>query len=455
MHKRKLTDARPRRTPKYAAKPILALLAVAMTLPGGTARGELVTSRPAIHCSLSNLGGGPWREVMPLTSASRIGDVLFERGAGLFNTFQLGATGSAGIQHELAAAAQWSANQGVAADGTAQTNVSGIGLQVSAIGADGVERQLRPSPFPVVMDKRPVYFDTSGPEAQENTTVTEYIQRLVLTDSPANLPSGELLVTGVAPNITLTLYTVDYQQGMVNYGDYIMDFPAWSPAIPGVCGNQPFDFQGTGVIGLGGGTGVVVPNKCEVGAYRTIPVSLGEAVVASLDEAVRGGTQDLGAHQVGPHQPAYGVVEAVGLRIPMAGRVPDQATVNANQAAHAAQLVARYRSQYRGVRDATSDGAGVRREILVLARQAANSNRPGPCYDEAPNGALNNLATRIGAHQSAHHIAVEPAAQDEDLVSRYILDPTEVPPNERAYRDGLQAAGRGGDLYRLQFEVDD
>jgi len=283
MHKRKLTDARPRRAPEYAAKPILALLAVAMTLPGGTVRGELVTSRPAIHCSLSNLGGGPWREVMPLTSASRIGDVLFERGAGLFNTFQLGATGSAGIQHELAAAAQWSANQGVAADGTAQTNVPGIGLQVSAIGADGVERQLRPSPFPVVMDKRPVYFDTSGPEAQENTTVTEYIQRLVLTDSPANLPSGELLVTGVAPNITLTLYTVDYQQGTANYGDNIMDFPAWSPAIPGVCGNQPFDFQGTGVIGLGGGTGVVVPNKCEVGAYRTIPVSLGEWPISIFD----------------------------------------------------------------------------------------------------------------------------------------------------------------------------
>jgi len=282
MYKHKLADARRRCAPKLAARPILVLLAAAMTLPGGSAHSELVMSRPATNCSLSNQGGGPWREVTPLTSTSQIGDVLFERGAGLFNNFQFGDAVSSNVLHELVAAAQWNSNAGVDADGTARTNVRGIGLQVSVMGADGVERRVRPGAFPVVMDKRPVYFDTAGSTSQQNSTVTEYIQRLVLTDSAANLPSGKLEVTGVDPNITLTLYTIDYQQDMVGYGDNIQEFPAWSPPIPGVCSNQPHSYQGTGVVGMGGGGGVVLPNKCEVGAFRTIPVSLGEWPVSEF-----------------------------------------------------------------------------------------------------------------------------------------------------------------------------
>jgi type 1 fimbria pilin len=265
------------------ARPAILLLAAAVALPCAPVRGELVMNRPAIHCSQSNQAGGPWREVSPLTSSSQIGDVLFERGAGLFNNFQLGSGVGAGILHELVAAAQWGPNAGVAADGTAQTNVPGIGLQVSVMGADGVERRIKPGALPVVMDKRPVYYDTAGSASQKNSTVTEYIQRLVLTDAAANLPSGELNVTGVDPNITLMLYAINYRQGAVGYGEAIQNFPVWTPGITGVCGSLPFSYQGTGVIGIGGGTGVIVPNKCEVGAYRTIPVSLGDLPLSLFD----------------------------------------------------------------------------------------------------------------------------------------------------------------------------
>ncbi|QKH36231.1 type 1 fimbrial protein [Achromobacter pestifer] len=275
------TPARARRG--KPARPAYALLAAAVTLQCAPAHGELIMTRPAINCTQSNQAGGPWREVAPLTSSSRIGDVLFERGAGLFNNFQFGSGVSPGVLHEMVAAAQWGPNVGVAADGTARTNVPGIGLQVSVMGADGVERRIKPGALPVVMDKRPVYYDTSGSWSQKSSTVTEYIQRLVLLDSPANLPSGELKVTGVDPNIILTLYAINYQQGRVGYGDSIQSFPVWTPGIPGACGNQPFSYQGTGVIGIGGGTGVIVPNKCEVGTYRTIPVSLGDWPVSTFD----------------------------------------------------------------------------------------------------------------------------------------------------------------------------
>ncbi len=269
--------------PDRPARSAIVLLAAAVALPCAPARSELVMNRPAIHCSQSNQAGGPWREVSPLTSSSQIGDVLFERGAGLFNNFQFGSGVSPGVLHELVAAAQWGHNVGVAADGTAQTNVPGIGLQVSVMGADGVERRIKPGALPVVVDKRPVYYDTSGSASQKNSTVTEYIQRLVLTDSAANLPSGELKVTGVDPNITLMLYAVNYQQGKVGYGEVIQSFPVWTPGIAGVCGNQPFSYQGSGVIGIGGGTGVIVPNRCEVGAYRTIEVSLGDLPISIFD----------------------------------------------------------------------------------------------------------------------------------------------------------------------------
>lgn len=283
MHKNPETSTRSPRAPRPAGRPAMALLAALMALQSAPSRGEMSMAHPAIKCTQSNQGGGPWREVTPLTSASQVGDVLFERGAGLFNSFQFGTGISVNVLHELAAAAQWGPNVGVTSDGTARTNVPGIGLQISVMGADGVERRIKPSALPVIMDKRPVYYDTSGSPSQTNSTVTEYIQRLVLIDSPANLPSGELKVTGVDPNITLMLYTVNYQQGVVGYGDLIQAFPTWSPVIPNVCGSQPFTYQGTGVIGLGGGTGVIVPNKCEVGAYRTIPVQLGEWPISTFD----------------------------------------------------------------------------------------------------------------------------------------------------------------------------
>lgn len=282
MSKQQPKKIRPRRAPGPLSQPGTALLAALMALQCAPSHADMNTLHPAIKCTQSNQGGGPWREVTPLTSSAQAGDVLFERGAGLFNSFQFGS-GIAGVQHELVAAAQWGFNVGVDADGTARTNVPGIGLQISVMGADGIERRIKPSAAPVVMDKRPVLYDTASPPSQTNSTVTEYIQRLVLLDSPANLPSGELKVTGVDPNITLMLYTVNYQQGLTGFGDLILSFPTWTPAIPNICGGQPFTYQGTGIINLGGGGGVIVPNKCEVGTYRTIPVQLGEWPISMFD----------------------------------------------------------------------------------------------------------------------------------------------------------------------------
>lgn len=261
--------------PKTWRRPVVALLVSALALPGGAAHGETLSNRPALNCKMSNWAGGPWRDVQPLTSASQKGEILMERGAALYNEFDLGGVTSLRDQHELVAAAKWRFSTGFVDGSIAPTNVAGIGLQVSVMGKDGQERVLKVGDSrPVVLDKAAVTYESTAWPPLKGTTVTNYIQRLILTESPANLPTGELKVTGVIPGITLTLYATDFLKDAIGYGESIVSFPSW--AIPNVCGSTGVSYQGTGIVNLGGGGGVIVPNKCEVGTYRTIPVQLGE-----------------------------------------------------------------------------------------------------------------------------------------------------------------------------------
>ncbi|MGE7956812.1 fimbrial protein [Pseudomonas sp. NPDC089530] len=244
---------------------------MAWLLPGliaGPAQAAIVQSQ-AIQCAFSNGAGRQWQEVTPLTSTTTVGAVLFQRPVALVTNYRYGSS-SGNVAHELVSAGHWTAGTPLPG-GIAPTNVSGIGFKIVASSSDGVVRELSQTPRPVALEKDLVRFDSSAGQNQRSQMVTNYVQSLILTVPPNQLPGGELRVERVDGSSALMLYAVDLVRGVASLGAEVT-IP--NDNIPvGIC-RTPYALLGPAIINIGGG-GITIPNTCVVESYKTIPVKLG------------------------------------------------------------------------------------------------------------------------------------------------------------------------------------
>ncbi|WP_397443724.1 fimbrial protein [Pseudomonas chlororaphis] len=245
-------------------------------LIGVTARADMVESQ-AIDCTFSNSAGRPWVEVTPLTSATPVGAVLWQRPVALITNYKYG--GSSGNKaHELVSAGYWTAGTPLP-DAIAPTNVSGIGFKIAVSSSDGTVRDITQSPKPVALEKNLVRYDPSAGQNQRSVMVTNYLQSLILTVPPSQLPSGELIINRVDGSSGLMLYAVDLLKDVAILGGQV-DIPSDNMPI-GIC-RKPYSLMGPAIINMGGGSGPSIPNKCVVESYRTIPVKLGRFSLADF-----------------------------------------------------------------------------------------------------------------------------------------------------------------------------
>lgn len=257
-------------------------LAVCMVLllPGvamSSAVSAAMINSAATDCSFTNRAGGGWTVVNPLTSTTAVGTVLWQRPVGLnFNYSYSGSSGN--VRHELVSAGYWGPGTPLV-DGIAPTNVAGIGFKVLVNSSDGVLRPVLQTPSPVAMEKELVQYDSGSGQGRGSVLVTNYIQQLILSVAPDQLPSGKLIVERIDGSAQLSLYAVDLLQGTTALGGSIT-IPTTN--IPrGIC-RAPYLLMGPQIINMGGGGPIVVPNTCLVEAYKTISVPLGKFSLASF-----------------------------------------------------------------------------------------------------------------------------------------------------------------------------
>ncbi|WP_248130700.1 fimbrial protein [Pseudomonas sp. B329] len=242
----------------------------------------------ATFCTFTNGTGRPWVQVTPLTSTTPVGSVLWERGVGL--NINYAYTGPAGTAHELVSAGHWGPGTPLS-DGVAPTNIDGIGLKVGVGSSDGQRRTLLQTPLPVAVEKEPVQYDSAASQARGSALTTNYVQQLILTVAPSQLPAGKLIVDRVAGSSQLTLYAVDLLKGQVGFGSSV-EIPL-DNRPSGVC-RVPYLLMGPAIINMGDGGGPIeVPNTCNVQTYQTIPVKLGRI---SLNEFPQVGSTSRPTH---------------------------------------------------------------------------------------------------------------------------------------------------------------
>jgi len=110
--------------------------------------------------------------------------------------------------HELVSTGHWGPGTPLS-EGIAPTNIDGIGLKINVRSSDGQNRTLLQTPLPVAVEKEPVQYDSAAAQACGSTLTTNYVQQLILTVEPSQLPAGKLIVERVAGSSQLTLYAID------------------------------------------------------------------------------------------------------------------------------------------------------------------------------------------------------------------------------------------------------
>ncbi|BBN53397.1 hypothetical protein TRE132_15220 [Pseudomonas chlororaphis subsp. aurantiaca] len=170
----------------------------------------------AIDCTFSNGTGRPWVEVTPLTSTTPVGSVLWQRPVALITNYRYGGV-TGNKAHELVSAGYWTAGTPLP-DAIAPTNISGIGFKIAVNSSDGMLRDITQTPKPVALEKNLVLFDPSAGQNQRSLMVTNYLQSLILTVPPSQLPSGELVIDRVTGSSGLMLYAVDLLKDVASLG---------------------------------------------------------------------------------------------------------------------------------------------------------------------------------------------------------------------------------------------
>lgn len=126
--------------------------------------------------------------------------------------------------------------------GTVASDVKGIGYRISVDAQDGVKRVIPVDNQPHALDKRVTSFSGS--------TTSDYLQELVLTVDPGELPAGDLKVTSVSGSATADLWAVDRLKGEASIGS-VLAVPADNYPT-GVC-RKPYSLIGPASIAIGGG----------------------------------------------------------------------------------------------------------------------------------------------------------------------------------------------------------
>ncbi|HBO7418130.1 TPA: type 1 fimbrial protein, partial [Pseudomonas aeruginosa] len=148
----------------------------------------------------------------------------------------------------------------------------GIGYRISVDAQDGVKRVIPVDNQPHALDKRVTSFSGS--------TTSDYLQELVLTVDPGELPAGDLKVTSVSGSATLNLWAVDRLKGEASIGS-VLAVPADNYPT-GVC-RKPYSLIGPASIGIGGGPPPPpIPKKCKVEVGREINVKLGSVALKNF-----------------------------------------------------------------------------------------------------------------------------------------------------------------------------
>ncbi|EKS9796463.1 MULTISPECIES: fimbrial protein [Burkholderia] len=226
----------------------------------------------AVDCSYSNLDATAWRMVTPLTSTTPDNAILYQRTVSLFVSFKYG---KALTQHELVTAGHWAPGS-IVTDGTAQTNVSGIGLQWAGVSGDSVERTLQQGALPMVTAKYGL--GSSGGVGSE-TQIMRFRQYLVLTKPAAQLPQGKLVVKNLPGNPTVAIYAIDFPKGLASVGGTVTVPEQTTP--PNLC-KQMKAFVGVGNVCIGSECELHVPNRCEVVTNTVKSVTLGNFAISSF-----------------------------------------------------------------------------------------------------------------------------------------------------------------------------
>lgn len=220
-----------RRRPGAQARQALVLGLCCLT--GGQA---WALNEVALNCSFGNGKGLPWRVVNELTSGTAKGTVLFARPVSLFLNYKPQASQEA---HELVIGGNWSGVGYPGPYGTVASDVKGIGYRISVDAQDGVKRVIPVDNQPHALDKRVTSFSGS--------TTSDYLQELVLTVDPGELPAGDLKVTSVSGSATLNLWAVDRLKGEASIGS-VLAVPADNYPT-GVC-RKPYSLIGPEQEGL-------------------------------------------------------------------------------------------------------------------------------------------------------------------------------------------------------------
>lgn len=237
-----------RRRPGAQARQALVLGLCCLT--GGQA---WALNEVALNCSFGNGKGLPWRVVNELTSGTAKGTVLFARPVSLFLNYKPQASQEA---HELVIGGNWSGVGFPGPYGTVASDVKGIGYRISVDAQDGVKRVIPVDNQPHALDKRVTSFSGS--------TTSDYLQELVLTVDPGELPAGDLKVTSVSGSATLNLWAVDRLKGEASIGS-VLAVPADNYPT-GVC-RKPYS---------------PIPKKCKVEVGREINVKLGSVALKNF-----------------------------------------------------------------------------------------------------------------------------------------------------------------------------
>ncbi|KWV68885.1 Fimbrial protein [Pseudomonas fluorescens] len=134
-------------------------------------------------------------------------------------------------------------------------------------------------------------YDSAAAQACGSTLTTNYVQQLILTVEPSQLPAGKLIVERVAGSSQLTLYAIDLLKGQVGFGSSV-DIPM-DNRPSGVC-RVPYLLMGPAIINMGDGGGPIeIPNTCNVQTYKTKPVQLGRL---SLNDFPQVGATSMPVH---------------------------------------------------------------------------------------------------------------------------------------------------------------
>lgn len=156
--------------------------------------------------------------------------------------------------------------------GTVASDVKGIGYRISVDAQDGVKRVIPVDNQPHALDKRVTSFSGS--------TTSDYLQELVLTVDPGELPAGDLKVTSVSGSATLNLWAVDRLKGEASIGS-VLAVPADNYPT-GVC-RKPYSLIGPASIAIGGGPPPPpIAKKCKVEVGREINVKLGSVALKNF-----------------------------------------------------------------------------------------------------------------------------------------------------------------------------